>query len=85
MITTENLYPPFPGNLGKPGSRKLEIDPPLLGKLGQLGKMGRMHQNFPGKLGLLSNLGKIHPIFLGKLGKIHPLSFLRVPESQSES
>ena len=27
MIVTENIHPPFPGILGKPGSRKLEIGP----------------------------------------------------------
>ena len=27
MILTENIHPPFPGILGKPGSRKLEISP----------------------------------------------------------
>ena len=29
MIVTEDIHPPFPGNLGKPGSRKLEIGPPV--------------------------------------------------------
>ena len=29
MIVTENIHPPFPGILGKPGSRKLEIGPPV--------------------------------------------------------
>ena len=74
MFTAENIYPLVPGNLGKLGSRKLEIDLPFHGKLGLVEKVGRIHQNFPGKLGLLSNLGQIHPIFPGKFGKIHPVS-----------
>ena len=29
MILTKNIHPPFPGILGKPGSIKLEIGPPV--------------------------------------------------------
>ena len=58
MIVTENIHPPFPGNLGKPGSRKAYQFP---GKAGTAlnRKLGRIHKNFQGKLGLLKKLGKV--------------------------
>ena len=67
---TENIRPPFPGILGKPGSRKLEIGPPVSWESWE-----ESTKNFPRKLGLLRKLGRIHHIFLGKPGKIHPMSW----------
>ena len=70
MIVTENIHQPFPGILAKPGSRKLEIGPPVSWESWE-----ESTKISPGKLGLLRKLGKIHHIFLGKPGKIHPVSW----------
>ena len=61
MIVTENIHPPFPGILGKPGSRKLEIDTPFLVKAGTAWKAGKNPQKFSRKTGITQEAWKNSP------------------------
>ena len=74
MIVTENIHPPFPGILGKPGSRKLEIGPSVSWESWDyLESWKKSTQKISRKTGITEEAWKIHHIFLGKPGKIHPV------------
>ena len=80
MIVTENIHPPFPGILGKPGSRKLKIGPPVSWESWDYLESWKNQQKFPKKTGITQEAWKNSPYIPGKAWK-NPPHVLGVSES----
>ena len=75
MIVTENIHAPFPGNLGKPGSRKLEIGPPVSWESWDYLESWEESTKFPRKTGITQEAWKNSPYIPGKAWRIHSVSW----------
>ena len=84
MIVTENIHPPFPGILGKPGSRKLEIGPPVSWESWDYLKSWEESTKISQENWDYSGTWKNSPYIPGKDWK-NPPRFMGVLESQSET
>ena len=74
MIVTENIHPPFPGILGKPGSRKMmKLAHQFPEKAGTTWKAGKNPQKFSKKTGITQEAWKNSPYIPGKAWKSPPI------------